>query len=83
MATKRLTLSHDGVHWNGTFTVLLEALARDLLPEGPVQVELTVLGDADTEHGESGSMVAVDADGVHLADGRVFPLDRLLAVAVD
>lgn len=83
-----LTLAHDGVHWGGTFWVLLEALFKDLLPEGSVEATVRYTNDSGDVTDMSGTVVAIrdttfaDPACIVFKDGTLVDLAAVLSVII-
>ena len=74
-------LAHDGVHWAGSFQKALGAVCADLLADGPLPVQVTMLDQA-ARSGEdtyvvAGTLTAVTDEHLVLGGGPVARRDVL------
>src|SRR5690606_28316788 len=76
-----MKVSHDGVHWSGTFGVVLDAFLDDLLSDEPIEVRVTCIGKGDEEDERIGTIVSHDDATVLLADGDI-PKELILSVEI-
>lgn len=64
-------IRHDGVHWSGSFNVLLSAFLNDLVQEAPTGLTFDVYLDphAETLTRVAGEVVATTNEEISFADG--------------
>lgn len=79
-----LVLANDGNGWLGTFSVLLTALLRDLLPEGALEASITYLDESDEETHQSGWIVGFNPATMSIdwANGAVVDDHQVLTIAI-
>lgn len=81
-ATERPTgyvygVSHDGAHWVGSFSALLDAFLTDLIDDGPLELTFDVYSDprSDDLRRVTGEVTSVTEEQITFSDGHV--LSRL------
>lgn len=79
-----LRLSHDGAHWVGSFHLALDAMCADLLSDGPLPVELTVMDSrfgSDETHVVAGELADIDSTHIVFSDGQRVDRATVLSAA--
>lgn len=80
-----MKISGDGVHWVGTFDIVLGALLDDLLADGPVTATVTVLDDVDAEVDITGEVTLAFPTYIVVKEGinaHAIPRDRIIGLEV-
>ena len=80
-----MKISSDGVHWVGTFDIVLGALLHDLLVDGPIAATVTVLDDVDAEVDIKGQVALAFPTYIVVKEGinaYEIPRDRIIGLEV-
>ena len=64
----------QGTGWQGTFALAVEFIARDVLPEGPVETTL-LFADKTCKH--TGNLTAIENQELIFEDGKRFEISDL------